>query len=865
MASNTPNDHKDPYWADLSSATEEKLGLPPGLLTSIVTKGERSNNNQVSEAGAKTPFQIIPATRNAVLDKYGVDAYLSPENAAEAAGLLLQESLKRNDGDVASAVAEYHGGTDKANWGPKTRSYVARVINGQRQAQKPEPQSTFQQVQQSMQPAVSPDAIAQVYDAYKSGKMSPQEKSEFEADVGSGAVMLPRGAVLEGQQPTSPTEKPAPTMLPPEVTDAYQSGKMTEQERADLESDIRSGVVQLSPTQNNAPEFENGVMVQKPAPGIDQRPEPASLGDKIIGAGDAALSSVPMAVAGAAGGIGGTLKGLAEQLLSGQFGTQQAADAVERSATQGAEAFAAPFSPATQSGRDILQSVGETLAPAVAATPFGPEIGAITKGVSNVAPLATGVAGKAMAPIQQAASKITEAIRPASADVQTGAAGARSGGAAAVDAGTLRQAKAQELPVPIALTEGQKSRDFSQQRFERETAKDPELGAPIRERFADQNMKLQQNFDAFIDSTGAEAGDLRSVGQSVDKAIRDRAAADKTKIRGLYKEAEKAGAMEAPVSLDKLIDHLNESSAEASTAPLLNTARQLAIKLKIAKDENGVLVPIKSKPQPYDSLMNTKREEPINLKTAETFRQAINRNTDTEPTNIRQATIMKGLIDEATDGIGGDAYRKARAARTQYAKDYENVGLVKNLIGQKKGSTDRAIALEDIVRRAVIEPSTSLDDVRQVRRLLQTEGANGQQAWKELQGATLGYIKDEALKNVARDQQGNPIVSPAQLDRAIQKLDKNGKLDFVFGKKGAEMLRTVNDVAKDVLVAPPGAVNTSNTASVLAGLMDVAISGTSGVPAPIMTSLRLATKSIKDRKTRARVRKALGVNKKEDE
>jgi hypothetical protein len=89
-------------------------------------------------------------------------------------------------------------------------------------------------------------------------------------------------------------------------------------------------------------------------------------------------------------------------------------------------------------------------------------------------------------------------------------------------------------------------------------------------------------------------------------------------------------------------------------------------------------------------------------------------------------------------------------------------------------------------------------------------------------------------------------------------LDKSGKLDFVFGKKGAEQLRTINDVAKDVLTAPPGAVNTSNTASVLAGMMDIAISGTAGVPAPIMTSFRLLTKGIKDAKTRAKVKKALG-------
>lgn len=599
-----------------------------------------------------------------------------------------------------------------------------------------------------------------------------------------------------------------------------------------------------------------------------QRPEEPAIGQQVIGAGDAALSSVPMAVAGGIGGIGGTLKGLAEQLLSGQFGTPQAADAVEQAATKGAEAFAAPFAPETQAGRDILQNVGETLAPAVAATPFGPEIGAITKGVTAAAPVVRAATGQALAPVANAASKITEAIRPAGADVQSGAAGARSGGAAAVEAGTLRQAKANELPVPINLTEGQKTRDFGQQRFERETAKDPELGAPIRDRFADQNMKLQQNFDAFIDSTGAETADLRSAGQSVDKALRDRAARDKVKIRSQYAEARKAGDMSDPVDLSSVINHLNDSADETATAPLLKTTRDLVVKLGIAKDEGGVLVPVTEstrRPNYTGAKLEAPKAKQVDLNKAETFRQAINRNTNQDAPNIRQATILKGLIDDATEGKGGPLYRRARQSYAKSKKDYENNGLVKSMLGLKRGSSDRGVALEDIVRRSILEPSTSLDDVRNMRRLLQTEGENGQQAWKELQGATLNHIKDEALKNVARDQQGNAIVSPAQLDRAIQKLDKNGKLDFVFGKKGAEMIRTVNDVAKDILVAPPNAVNTSNTASVLAGLMDVAISGTSGIPAPIMTSLRLATKSIKDRKTRARVRKALGVTKKEDE
>lgn len=578
-----------------------------------------------------------------------------------------------------------------------------------------------------------------------------------------------------------------------------------------------------------------------------QRPAETTVGDELIGAGETALALGTGATTGTLGMIGGTLKGLAEQLLSGQFGTQQAADAVEKAATEGQQALT--YQPQTQAGQEQTAAVGEALAPLAAVAPMTAELGAIAQGVRAAAPLARAAAGEVAAPIVQGAKRITEAVRPATAKVQAARGVPQSGGAAAVEAGALRQARAEELPVPIKLTEGQRSRELGQQRFERETAKDPEMGAPIRERFEEQNAKLQQNFDSFIDQTGAETADLRGAGLTVDKALRSRVAKGKTEIRTLYKEAEKSGEMEAPVSLDSLVRHIDDSMPEAEVANVLKAARAKAIQLGVAREgEGGTLI-----------------AQPVSLKNAELFRRSINAATNAEPTNIRQAAIMKGLVDESTEGVGGQAYRKARAARARFAKDYENVGLVKSLVGQKRGSSDRKIALEDIVRRSVIDPGTSLDDVRQVRRLLQTEGPKGQQAWKELQGATLNYIKEEATKNVARDQLGNAILSPAQLDRALAKLDRNGKLDFVFGKKGAEMLRTINDVAKDVLVATPGAVNTSNTATVLAGAIDLIMTAASGIPAPIATGLRAMTKSIKDRKTRARVRKALGITEKEAE
>jgi len=573
-----------------------------------------------------------------------------------------------------------------------------------------------------------------------------------------------------------------------------------------------------------------------------QAPEP-TLAEQAVGVGETGLALATGATGGTVGMIGGTLKGLAEQILAGQFGTQQAANLVEQSAMEGAQALT--YAPRTPAGQAMTETTGKALAQVLPVTPLTAELGAITAGARAAAPAMQATAQRVAAPVQAAATKVVDTVKqamPGAAQPRPTPGTMGSGGAAAVDIATLRQAKAEELPVPIKLTEGQKTRAFEQQRFERETAKLPEVGEPLRERFAQQNRQLQQNLDAFIDMTGAEAPDLRSVGLSVDKALRERAARDKTKIRTLYKDAEKAGELEQPVQLSSVVQHLVESAPEAEVANVLKATRAKALQLGVAvEDASGNLVP-----------------QPVTLKTAELFRRSINGATNAEPTNIRQAAIMKQLVDGDTESAGGTLYKQARRARSEYANNYENISLVKQLLGLKRGSSDRSIALEDVLRRSIIDPSTSLDTVRQVRRLLQTGGENGAQAWKELQGGTLRHIKDEALKNVAPDQMGNRVMSPAQLDRVIVQLDKNGKLDYVFGKKGAEQLRTINDVAKDVLTAPAGAVNTSNTATVLAGLMDVAISGTSGVPAPIMTSFRVITNSIKDARLKSKVRKALG-------
>lgn len=258
-----PTSYRDPQYASLDASTEAKLGLPDGLLSSIRENGEKTNADRVSDAGARTPWQIIPATRDAAIKKWGIDPWLSPQNASEVAGLLLKDSLTRSKGDVPTAVAEYHGGTDPANWGAKTKAYVERVTAGmpsaapaqgaagaQDRVQLPAMQgpSTFDKVT-AMQAQQAPSKLQAIYQAYQGGQMSPDESAQYEQDVRSGAMMLPRGAALKTAATAGPGAGGAVAgtvqTAPPQILQAYSSGQMTPQEMVDFEHDVRNGAWQL--------------------------------------------------------------------------------------------------------------------------------------------------------------------------------------------------------------------------------------------------------------------------------------------------------------------------------------------------------------------------------------------------------------------------------------------------------------------------------------------------------------------------------------------------------------------------------------------------------------------------------------------
>lgn len=535
---------------------------------------------------------------------------------------------------------------------------------------------------------------------------------------------------------------------------------------------------------------------------------------------EAAGTLLSGATTGLLGRAGGALGGIAGSIASGKFGTQEGAAMAAQSAEEGAQKLT--YEPKTKEGKEALETIGRLFDESKLAGLGPSEAVAAPRAVSaEAAQAARQTAGKAVGAVRQGA-------RDLKAELSTAEPEMAGVGAAGTSQEAIRRQRAADLPVPIDLTKGQASRDFAQQQFEREAAKNPDIGNPLRQRFSDQNQKILQNFDAWVDQTGAEGGSLRSVGQTVTDALVNKSNRAKAEVRYAYEKAKESGAMQEKVDLSPLTKYLEDHQAEAINAQVLTSVeKRLGY---VAKDGEA------------------------SINDLEEIRKMAGRLSGKDATNSIFANEVKQVIDTMTKGKGGDLYKRARALRYRYGQEFQDHAVIDRLMSLKPGTKDRAVAYEDVFDHSILKGS--LDDVRTVRKTLQTAGKDGEQAWKELQGATIQHIKDEITKNVQIDQAGNRVISPARLDRIVSELDKDGKLDFVFGKQGAQQIRDVNGIAQDAFTAPPGSVNHSNTASILVQALDKVSGKITGIPF-IGSVINYAAKEMKNAGDRKRVKSAL--------
>jgi hypothetical protein len=435
-----------------------------------------------------------------------------------------------------------------------------------------------------------------------------------------------------------------------------------------------------------------------------------------------------------------------------------------------------------------------------------------------------------------------------------------SAGAAATPEAVRRVTTAEGLPVPVTLTKGAAQRDAAQLAFEKEQMKG-EFGAPLRNRAEENNLQILQNFDAFIDATGAEAAFAgpSAIGGSVVNALGSGYQAAKNKTRVAYTKAKNSPEAQAAVDTnavvtigkgdqevtDSLIGYINSKITGLPSSVVPDTARKLLIKMDLATaDDAGNLI---AKPATVGKLEEFRKE----LSGTAKFDDSV---------GLREETILKKLVDAQTDPVSGPLYKEARALRTKQANKYEDRAIVARLIKNRAGMKDPQVAVDQVFQRSILNGSP--EEITFLKRVLLTSGKDGQQAFKELQAATAQHIRDQATSGVGTDSAGRALVSPAKLNQIVSQLDKNGRLDVIFGKQEAARIRELDEVVKYVTTVPPGTlINSSGTVgTLLAAITEAGATGlVTGLPVPVATGIAQIVKMRKASQTKAKINDALNA------
>jgi hypothetical protein len=579
--------------------------------------------------------------------------------------------------------------------------------------------------------------------------------------------------------------------------------------------------------------------------------------EQVAGAGEAALTLGTGAIGGTVGMVGGAVGGLAQQILSGQFGTPEAVKAVEKAAAQGGQALT--YMPRGQAGQENVQAVGQALQGLPAYIPIvGPAAGTIGQATRQAALPAQATmqslaqrGSQAIAPAMQRMAQAPGAIReglgmaPAAPTAQAAATGGRAaGGAAATPLELQRFAEAEKAG--LRLSEGEMKRSPELIAFEAEKAKTPDYQAPFLERQQENNRAALANLESLIDSTGAEAmgapNDFSNTGIKVVDTLMKGWNDEKAKTRALYNKFKTSDEALETVDATPLIDFLNVQTKNIpGITGVSDAAAQNAVKLGVATmTPDGQLQAV-----------------PTTLGQLEQFRESVSAIGANSPNDKRLASLLKRNIDAIGDPIAGPMLNAMRGQRRTQATKYENRAIVSQLLLEKKGMSDRKTPIEDVFRKTILTARPS--EITHIKRVLYTIGGDeGKQAWKELQGATVRHLLESAESGIGADNL--PVISGAKLNKAVKALDANNKMEMVLGKEAAENIRNLNQVLQYIQTTPPlTSINNSGTARTVAALIaESAVQGaTFGVPLPILQGMKMLKDNVRDKKIKARIQKAL--------
>jgi hypothetical protein len=499
--------------------------------------------------------------------------------------------------------------------------------------------------------------------------------------------------------------------------------------RGTPEFDTVAQAYQLAKGEENTATFQ-----QQNAPA----PREPGIGQQLIGAGETALTLGTAATGGTLGTLAGTLQGLSQQILSGQFGTPEAMRAVEQAAAKGAQALT--YQPRTQAGQEQVQAVGQVLAnvlppvlPAIAAP------GAIMQAARTAAPTAgaarqiAGAAGQRAAtatgqaiarPMQAAQTAVREMVSPAAAAPLETTIPAMSMKSAPVEILADASVRARPSASPLdAVATGKRdlvldaigiptesrrlgARTGDKNQIQTEIMLSKLEGAePMRQQLDLESQRLAEYAAAIQRDTGGTAGATPLArGEAISAPLEGYQNWYNEQISSLYKQANEAAAGQGGIRLDGLKSYLNEpANFKGDGRSVARDMRNELVRLGVM-DKDGNLTD-------------------IDAPTAERIRQEANRLFDpTKPQTKNAVAGVKDAIDQdVLSVLPSDVYKDARAKRTQYREIFEDPkGLAQILDISGPEGVNRAVALDVLPDKLVNYAAKNTAQFNNIIRTLET-------------------------------------------------------------------------------------------------------------------------------------------------
>lgn len=390
--------------------------------------------------------------------------------------------------------------------------------------------------------------------------------------------------------------------------------------------------------------------------------------------------------------------------------------------------------------------------------------------------------------------------------------------AALPEGAAARVAEAQSEGIP--LTRGQATQDFEIQDAEQTLrAAASKEGAEARAFDIEQADKIKEATARFQSAFGDTTLSATDRGQAVKDAIRELKEEGRQGVSALYKAAADTPGHDVPIPKDAILDEadrlildtpMDQGSKDAleralAKYGLLGSKAKKSGRFRTVLTDDGRKIAIRGE------------VEPLTLKNAEAFRQALNQAWD-------QKGLMGGAIralDQAVDDVlaktvsseRNDLFKQARQAARQQKETFQAKDIVQNLADWKKGTRTDVVLPERAISQIFAGGKEGLTNLKKIKALLLSKPTEkSRAAWKAIQAQGVGDLFKQAYTTNANLGGGSiGSVSGAKLNSAIEKFGAD-KLKALLDEAEFNQLMKLRRVIGNATIPIKNTTNPSGSA-----------------------------------------------------